>query len=214
VEASRYFMLATAVLLGYLAAAASPIISVWLGASMSPAVSIMLLLCVTYVISNMTVVGSTMVRAIGRPRFETEYSVINASVNVVASLILVHPYSYFGVVLGTLCGAVAGLVYFQWMLHRVYAIPVGPGLISWFWKIAVATLAGGAVVWAALHFADPFFAGHRLVGLIAIGLAGIAYLAIVGGMLIALRFFGDGDLARLRAILPRQLAGRFMPRAS
>jgi O-antigen/teichoic acid export membrane protein len=213
VEASRYFMLATAGLLGFLAAASAPIIDAWVGASMSPAVNVLLLLCVTYVVSNLTVVGSTMMRAVGKPRYETQYSVINAGVNVIASLILVRPFSYYGVVLGTLCGAVAGLVFSQWILHRHFGLSHNVSLHAWFWKIVAASGSAAALVWLAFRAASPVLLGHRFIELGAIALGGVAYLLLFGAILLAVRFFGDADVHRLRAVLPRRFARHLVARA-
>ncbi len=213
VEASRYFMLATAVLLGFLAAASSPIVNAWVGGAMNPAVGVIVLLCITYVVSNLTVVGSTMMRAIGKPRYETQYSAINASVNLVGSLIFVHPFGYYGVVLGTLSGAFAGLVFFQWILHSRFSLPSGASLHAWFWKILAGTGGPAALLWFAFWSARPVFAGHRLLELFEITLGGIVYLALCGAVLSALRFFHEADRHRLMSILPRGVANRLVARA-
>jgi hypothetical protein len=113
----------------------------------------------------------------------------------------VHRYGLYGVAGGMLAGTIAGQIYFTWILHRTQRIAPGYGLLSWLWKLVIASGAGvGIDLWLARNVPiAPHM--HRLQGLEHLGLLGVVYLAVYAVLIFALRFFTVEDLRRMRTIL-------------
>lgn len=210
VRASRYFMLATLLLLGFLFAAAHPIIRTWLGPGFDPAASIIGLFCLAYIANNLTIVGATMVRAIGEPKLETFYSILTIVVKIIASIVLGKIMGMYGVVLGTLIGSLVGLVYFVWLFHRTYALPIWAGFGDWFSRMCLAFAASTTVTWLALNTLGNSFFAHRVLGLFTLAIAGLFYVLLSGVLLVLVRFFKDSDASLLGAVLPPRIVRRFV----
>jgi|GEM_PF-1046107 len=203
IEASKHFMLATVALLGFLMAAAGPAVQLWLGDGYREVASIVGLLAATYLVMNTTIIGATMLRAVGRPRLEASYSVATAIVNVAATILLARRYGLFGVVLGTLVGAIIGGVYFLAVFHRANGIGFRTGLLGWGAKLMAAAAAAAALAAFAVHAIPPHLFEQRLVGAAVLVGIGIVYLAILAALLGALRFFEPHEWKRVRRLLAR-----------
>lgn len=199
-QATRFFMFGTALLLGPIAGCAFPFMTLWMGPGFEPAAVVAILLAATYFVSNLSIVGSTLLRAVGMPQYESFYGIVNAVTNIAATLVLVRWFGLYGVAGGMLAGTLAGQIYFTWLFHRTQRISLRDGLFSWIGKLGVATLGGiGADVLAArmlpLHHADRLYALGQVALLVAV------FMLVFGALIAALRFFTGDDLTRLRAVL-------------
>ncbi len=92
----------TVSLAGLIVASAPLIMSVWLGRTYPDVATIAILLTLTYAINNLTGVGTTIVSAIGKPRYEAEYSVAGVILNLAATVALAPFFGLYGILAGTM----------------------------------------------------------------------------------------------------------------
>lgn len=204
-QASRFLALMTIGMAGFVLATAPLIMSVWLGQTYPDVAAIAAILVVTYVVNNLTGVGTTVVSAIGKPRYESEYAVLGMTVNLGATLALAPFFGLYGVLAGTLIGVVLCSAYFIWRFHRLMRYSLWSYFGSWLWRLtAGATLAGVSI--AGVRVLLPASIGDtRWMG--AVTLVGLALLYGVL-LLVLLRLFGflvARDLLTLRRVLPARL---------
>jgi O-antigen/teichoic acid export membrane protein len=197
-HATRFFMVATALLLGATAGCAFPFMNLWMGPGFGSAAVVTILLAATYFVGNLSIVGSTLLRAVGKPQYETYYSVLNAVANIGATLILVRWFGLYGVVGGMLAGTILGQVYFTWILHRVQQMSLRDGLFAWVWKLCAATLAGILVDIFLSHLFPWHPHMNRLHALVQVVTLVSAYVAVFAASIWAMRVIDGDDLARMR----------------
>ena len=140
-QASRLLGLITMGTAGLVLATAPLIMTVWLGRPYPGVVAVIVVMVITYVVNNLTGVGTTVVSAIGRPRYESEYAVLGMTLNLVATLALAPFYGLYGVLFGTLFGVVACSVYFLWRFHRIMRYSLWEYLGTWLWRVVAAVAA-------------------------------------------------------------------------
>ncbi|CAN5668632.1 oligosaccharide flippase family protein [soil metagenome] len=204
-QASRLLALLTIGMAGFVLATAPLIMAVWLGKTYPHVVAISAILVATYVVNNLTGVGTTVVSAIGKPRYESEYAVLGMTLNLGATLALVPFFGLYGVLAGTLIGVVLCSLYFIWRFHRVMHYPLWTYVGSWLSRLAAgATLAGASiagirVLLPASVVDDRWEAALTLVGL------GAVYSVLLLVFLRLFRFLVARDLATLRRVMPRRL---------
>lgn len=200
-QATRFFMIATALLLGAIAGCAFPLMSLWMGPGFGPAAIVAILLAAGYFVGNLSVVGSTLLRAVGKPKYETYYGIVNSVANIGATLILVRWFGLYGVAGGMLIGTLAGQIYFTWLFHRTQRIAPHDALYSWIWKLCFATLAGIFVD----VLLSRLFPWHPHIGrvhaLFQVAILAVAYASVFSVTIGALRFFSKDDLDRFRSSL-------------
>ncbi len=200
-QATRFFMLATALLLGAIAGSAFPLMSLWMGRGFAPAAIVAIVLAAAYFVGNLSTVGSTLLRAVGKPKYETYYGIVNSVANIGATLLLVRWFGLYGVAGGMLIGTVAGQIYFTWLFHRTQRIPPHDALYSWIWKLCAATLTGvlADVVLSRLFPWHPHIG--RLHALYQVAILVTAYTLVFLAAIRALRFFSKDDIDRFRSSL-------------
>lgn len=202
VRAARYLNAATVYLVGFVMAAVDPICRLWLG-HVYPAVSVaVLFLGFTFIIVNLTAIGTCMLRAIGQPRYEAYYFVCFAVATIGAMLAFVPSYGFNGVLAGMLAGAIVSTAYFLRLFHRLRGLAFMPAFFSWFLRIAgagTAAIAGVYFLSNALH-AGVFTT--RAGAALEVVLLGTAYTAVYAVLLLALRFLEPADVETLSRLLP------------
>ena len=200
-QANRLFMMATALLLGVVAGGAAPIMRLWMGPGFEPAAVVAVLLCATYFVGNLAIVGSTLLRAVAKPHYETYYGLINAATNVAATLAFVRWFGLYGVAGGMLAGTIAGQIYFTWLFHRAQGTSVRDGLLGWIWKICAAAAVGISLD-AAIR-ALPVWNAHSGRGgaLLEVAATASVYVAAFAATLAVLRFFRKEELRKLWSAL-------------
>ncbi len=200
-QATRLFMLGTGLLLGPIAGCAFPFMSFWMGPGFAPAAVVAILLAASYFVGNLSIVGTTLLRAVGKPQYETYYGIVFAICNIGTTLALVRWLGLYGVAGGMLAGAIAGQIYFTWLFHHTQKISLRDGLLSWIWKLCVATF-GGVLVDVLLSRLMPWYPHMgRLHALAQVAVLVSAYIIVFAVAIAGLRFFDREDLERLWSAL-------------
>jgi O-antigen/teichoic acid export membrane protein len=169
---------ATAVSLPVIVAAfvfAGPLIRTWLGDGLGAAIGptrLFLAYLAVIVVNN---VGSTMLVALGRElRLYISVVVFDVLLNLVLSIILVHPLGISGVVLGTVIGNAA----IAPILLRIFLRQFGVSLGEWTREVAVPMLPG--LVVQGVTAAPLLWAVEQAESLPVVAAAGI--LSVAGSL--------------------------------
>jgi O-antigen/teichoic acid export membrane protein len=202
IQSSRSVSLFTFGIGGFLVGAAGALFRVWVGPGYADAAVVLYFLVATYTINNLTGAGTTIVRAMGKPRVESYYAVLGAVLNVVATVALAPRYGIYGVLGGTLLGTVVGSAYFLWLFHRLRKVSLWQGLGDWLWRLTAATVVAAGALWMLIAALPDDLFESRLTGSLVLALLGVVYALLLLPCLRATRFLNAADLELIGRILP------------
>lgn len=178
-----YLMFATFAIGGGLIGASAPLMRVWMGQEYPYVTGVILWLTVGYCVSGLTGVGATILRAAGKPRYETYLTGVSAGVNLLSTIVLAPRLGIVGVAMGTAIGWIAGTVYFLVTYQRLRPSPwwstIGSPVLRLAFAAFAATLLLHVIVSAPLL--TSFFA-NRITGMIVLALAGSLFLVVYCGL--------------------------------
>ena len=208
-QGSRVTGLLTLGLGGFVVATSPLIMEVWLGRSYPDVPTITTLLVFAYGVNNLTGVGTTVVAAVGKPRYESEYAVLAMVLNIGATLVLAPSFGLYGVVIGTVIGVVLSSAYFLARFHRLMEFSVWEYFGTWLWRLASATALAAVPVLRSPGL-PANMTEDRGKGVVALAGLGVLYVVLLLAGLRLFRFLGSRDLVTVRRVLP----GRLQPIAS
>lgn len=199
---SRMLMLFTLLICGFLGGAAHSVLLLWLSRPLPWAAELCIALLASYAVNNATGLGTTILRAEGRPKVETLYAVLSAGINIAVTIALIRPFGLAGVVMGTITGNVLGSVFFLFVFHLSTKISWWHTMGSWLWKLAAAALISGFLIHLFLAFVVQGLGG-RTVLLLGITVAGGLYVAAFGVITWLIGFWEEEEKALFLRILAR-----------
>jgi O-antigen/teichoic acid export membrane protein len=209
-QGGRLVGLLTLSLAGFVVATSPLIMEAWLGRNYPHVPTITTLLVLAYGVNNLTGVGTTVVAAVGKPRYESEYAVLGMLLNIGATLALAPFFGLYGVVVGTVTGVVLSSAYFLVRFHRLMDLSMWEYLGTWLWRVASATALAAAPVFLVRMALPASMTEDRGKGVVALAGLGVLYVALLLAGLRLFRFLGSRDLMTVRRVLP----GRLQPLAS
>jgi O-antigen/teichoic acid export membrane protein len=121
IRMSRYLMVLTMPITGFVALDADRLILAWIGKPYPEAVLVAGALAISYAINNLTGGGTTIARAAGIPRYETYYALVSTVLNLVLTIALVPYFGLAGIIGGTIIANVIGSVYFLFLIRRAFS---------------------------------------------------------------------------------------------
>jgi len=204
-QASRVFEVATFAIAGFVLATTSLISTFWLGTTYPQVAAITALLVVGLVVANLTDIGATVLSAMGTPRYETEFAVSGALLNIALTIPLGLAFGLYGILAGTLIGIVVSASYFVWRSHRILKLSIWAYFGDWLWRLATATLLAAACTYAVNAALPESLTSTRGAAALSLTALGVLYGCLLAGGLRALRFFTERDLQLLGHVLPERL---------
>lgn len=203
IDASRYLALATFFVAGLIAATSGAIMIFWLNHRYPQFFLIVLLLLMTYAVNNLTGIGTTFLRGIGKPRLESYYAIVGSSLKLGLSIALAPHFGLLGILMGTTIGTVLGSLYFLWLFFRMVSLSWWHGLFRWLTPLLIATLPPVILVHWLTHLSLVLSPTRQW----AFGTLVLMSAIYTGGFLVMLRvarFYAPSDEIRLARFLPRQ----------
>ena len=204
-QASRVFELLTFAIAGFVLATTTLISTFWLGTTYPQVAAMTALLVAGFVIANLTDIGATVLSAMGTPRYETEYAVFGALLNIGLTIPLGLAFGLYGILAGTLIGVLISASYFVWRSHRILKLPIWTYFGNWLWRLAAATLVAAASTYAVNTALPESLTSTRGSAALCLAFLGVLYGALLAGGLRVLRFFTERDLQLLGRVLPERL---------
>jgi O-antigen/teichoic acid export membrane protein len=92
----------------------------WVGPGYERAVLFLQALAIGHFVHTLTSAGTTIVRAIGKPEYETRYTVILLIGDALVGLLLIGVFGYSGAVVATPAVLVVSSLYFYAIFHRLF----------------------------------------------------------------------------------------------
>jgi O-antigen/teichoic acid export membrane protein len=218
---TRYQMFATLGFVGLIVGGVDPLIRVWLGKPYPFVATIILWLCVGYGISGLNGVATTILKAMGRPRYETQYVVVGTIGNIASTIVLARVYGIVGVAMATACGWLVGTIYFNIVFARIHRSPWWHDVGSPTFRLFIACTVSCVGLWSAAHV--PQLAAifkHRILGCMILAILSIAYCTVFASLSWMLGVWRDDTVeltsavTRVRRRLPSKLASRFAGRGA
>ena len=204
-DSSRMLGFLTVGTAGFVIATSPLIMTTWLGRAYPDVPTITTLLLLAYTVNNLTGVGTTVVAAVGKPRYESEYAVIGMTLNIGATVILAPFFGLYGVIGGTVIGVVLCSVYFIWRFNRIMGLPLWEHTGAWLWRLVVATLIPVAVALLVRLALPDSVSANRWKGFLALAGLGVIYVSLLLVALRIVKFLCARDLAIIRRVLPSRL---------
>lgn len=116
---SKYISLMVFPLIFFSIIVAHDLFDLWVGEGFNLAALGFQVLVIGYGINVLTGMGTSLVRGIGKPEYETRYAVITLIMQLVLSIILVQVLGFRGVLLSVLITAVTAALYFLVTFHKM-----------------------------------------------------------------------------------------------
>jgi O-antigen/teichoic acid export membrane protein len=151
-EMTRYVMLLTVPVVGGIAAVASPFILAWMGRSFPNAAFVAVGLSVTAGLSYLTGIGTTMLRAAGRPKYEAYCAIVGTVLNIVITIALAPTFGLRGIVTGTVLAEMFYSICFLVLFHRRYPFGWWETVGTWLWRLLGAMMLSVGTVEILQHF--------------------------------------------------------------
>ena len=118
--ASKYVVMATVALMGFVIIEADSLLRLWLGEGFGQSVILVQVLAIGYGVNVMGGAASQTGAGIGRPEFDMKGTVLLTIVNPILSLVLVREYGAAGAAAGTSIALLVAAAYLVFLFHRDY----------------------------------------------------------------------------------------------
>lgn len=211
-KGSRYLAMATFYVAGFVLFANGPISALWLGKFHPDLTLILFLLVPAYVINNLTGMGTTILRAIAKPKLETYYAMLGAGLNIVLTLSLAPRFGMPGILLGTVIATLTSSLYFINLFQKTIGLSWWDGLLQWLWPIVVATVVPGFSI-HILSTLLPTIPLGRFGEFMLVMALGSTYTTLFLLVLIFLRYFKVEDSEILLRLIPKRVLSPRVNRA-
>jgi O-antigen/teichoic acid export membrane protein len=116
---SKYISLMVFPLIFFSIIVAHGLFELWVGEGFTLAVLSFQILAIGYGVNVLTGMGTSMVRGIGKPEYETRYAVLTLVMQLVLSIVLVQIFGFKGVLISVLVTAVTAALYFLVTFHKM-----------------------------------------------------------------------------------------------
>jgi O-antigen/teichoic acid export membrane protein len=210
-RATRYLIVVALPLFTFLTVYAHEIIQVWLGVQHEWAAVTMQIFGIAYFVNVVGSVLGFVSHGKGEPKYQMQAMLIQGSLNIFLSVVLLLLFGYFGAVTGTAISMIVGTTVFVYRygrrvvenpLHTFLALGVKP-LVS----IAPAVAVSLSLTWL---LSVTGVGESRIELTLLLCISGLALLTVYGLMLYWTRTFNEDDKGFVMGVLPerlRRLAG-------
>ena len=191
---SKYLVLVAAPVLLFIAAAAPLILAAWMGRGYELSVPVIQLLAVGHLVHLLTGVGTTIAKGMGKPEYETRYSLLQLAMNTLLGIALVIRLGFWGVLIATPLSLIVGSLYFMVLFHRLLGIPLLQFLKGTYLQPVITCLLAGLPLLILNAVAlQTLQARGRLMSLVLLGAEGLLFVAIYGGLMLKTAYLDDYD---------------------
>jgi O-antigen/teichoic acid export membrane protein len=207
-RSSRYLILVAAPASLFLVAAAPNLLLAWVGPGYGQAVLFLQALAIGHFVHTLTSAGTTIVRGVGRPDYETRYTLLLLVGDTLLGVALIGRFGYAGAIVATPLALIAASVYFFAIFHRLFGASFRHLLRVYTQPCATAAalalplwlaLAGGYARWGGLDAAADTGRWPMLaLLLLCCACYGVAYAVILWRR----GYLDELDITLIRRYLP------------
>jgi O-antigen/teichoic acid export membrane protein len=173
---------------------APDLINLWVGDKYPLAVLSFKILVIGYLINVLTGMGTSVVRGIGKPEYETRYAVLTLILQLILSITLVQIIGYRGVLVSVLITTVVAALYFLLIFHKLYKLGFQNFAKATYVKPLVASIITFAITFGlSYNFHDFIFLGGRWGYLVSLALKSLVFLVFFILLIIKTKFLDSSD---------------------
>jgi O-antigen/teichoic acid export membrane protein len=181
----------------------------WLGDKLSLAVLGFEILVIGYCINVLTGMGTSLVRGIGKPEYETRYALLTLVLQLVLSITLVQVLGFKGVLLSVLITAVVAALYFLVTFHRLFRMSFSDFAGRVYLKPLFASVLAAAITFISGRYLRSLdFASPRWNSMILVSLESLIFLPCYIFALMKTVYLRRAEVESLTVYLKPKLASR------
>lgn len=200
-RASKYLALAATPLFLLVIFAAPLIMQSWMGTGYELSALAIQLLAFGHFVHLLTAVGTTIVKGIGKPEYETRYTLLLLVMNVGLGLTLVMRFGFLGVLIATCVSLLVSSLYFLIIAHRLLEISLMQSIKHTYLKPWLVSLCAGLPFLALNYFAKPvLLQDGRLNSLVTLGVGCLLFAATYLVMIFRIEYLDAYDRGLLAHI--------------
>jgi O-antigen/teichoic acid export membrane protein len=188
---------------------APDLINLWVGDKFPLAVLSFQILVIGYVINVLTGMGTSVVRGIGKPEYETRYAVLTLVMQLVLSLTLVQLLGYKGVLVSVLITTIVAALYFLLIFHKLFKLDFKTFAKTTYVKPLVASLIAFAITYGlSYNFHGFVFFDGRVGYSVSLLLKASVFLVLFIILIAKVRFLDVSDIQLFKLYLKPQFLNK------
>jgi len=188
---------------------ASDLINLWVGDKFSLAVLSFQVLIIGYGINVLTGMGTSMVRGIGKPEYETRYAVLTLLLQLALSIVLVQVMGYRGILVSVLSTSIVAALYFLLTFHRLLQLDFKPFAKAIYVKPLLSSLIAFAITFGlSYHFQSLISLPGKLGYSISLLLKSSVFLILFIILITRTRFLNVSDAQLFKLYLKPQFMNK------
>jgi len=188
---------------------APDLINLWVGDKFSWAILSFQILIISYGINVLTGMGTSMVRGIGKPEYETRYAVLTLVMQLVLSITLVQIFGFRGILASVLITCVVAALYFLLTFHKLVKQDFKSFARTTYVKPMVASLVAFAITFGlSYHLPSLFSLQGRFGYSISLLLKSMIFLAFFILLIARTKFLDVSDVRLFKLYLTPQFLSK------
>ncbi len=173
---------------------APDLINLWVGDKFNLAILSFQILVIGYVINVVAGMGTSVVRGIGKPEYETRYAVLTLIMQLILSITLVQILGYRGVLMSVLITTIVAALYFLLTFHRFFKLGFMAFAKTTYVKPLAASLIAFAITYGlSYNFHGFIFFEERWGYSISLALKSLVFLVFFIILIIKAKFLDVSD---------------------
>ena len=179
IRGSKYLVLIAAPLMFFILAGAPALIRAWLGPGYAQSVLVIQFLGLGHLVHLLTGIGTAIAKGIGKPEYETQYTLILLVLQTAFGVALVIKLGFLGILIATPISLLISSSYFMFIFHRYLQMPLRQfGCDVYLKPLGACFLASLAVLTVDHALARFYLAQGRLVALSILGVEALLFSVI------------------------------------
>jgi O-antigen/teichoic acid export membrane protein len=190
---------------------ASDLINLWVGDKFNLAVLSFQILIIGYGINVLTGMGTSVVRGIGKPEYETRYAVLTLFLQLTLSIVLVQVWGYKGILVSVLSTSIASALYFLLTFHRLLKLDFKPFARVIYVKPLLSSLIAFTITFGlSYHLQGLVFLQGKLGHSISLFLESLVFLMLFIILITKTRFLDVSDAQLFKLYLTPQSVSKIL----
>ncbi len=191
---SKYLALVASPLMLFLAFAAPLLVRAWMGPGYELSVLVVQALSLGYLAHLLAGVGTAIIKGVGKPEYETQYTLLLLFLEIVLGIALVIKLGFVGVLIATPLALTLSSLYFMVLFHRFLEMSLVQFARDVFLKPIVASLLAGMCFFVVYYVLSQFLLLQgRMVCLGVLALGGLVFTGAYFGLIWYSRYLDEYD---------------------
>ena len=193
IRGSRYLTLAAVPAFAFIVIAAPLVMRFWMGSGYELSVLAIQLLALGHFVHLLTGIGTMIVKGIGKPEYETQYTLLLLLMNTFLGVVLTVRLGFIGVLIATSLSLFLTSLYFMIIIHRLLKVPLVHFVKTVYLKPLMACLLASLPVLVLTQFIKPSLLGGRMDSLATLGAGGLLFFCTYLVILFKLNYLDTYD---------------------